>query len=66
MIVINITTKRGVLLGQTELTTDDIDIKDGEVTRQSKEWVGEKILMELPSHTDTLIEYLEGTADAGD
>lgn len=58
MIHINITNEKGELLGQTELDNDDIIIKDGVVSEQSKKWVGEKVLAELPSHIDTLLEYL--------
>lgn len=55
MITINITTEQGELLGQTELSCDDLSIRFGEVTSQSKEWIGGKILAELPHDAKALL-----------
>lgn len=54
MIRINITDDQGTLLGQTTLDTDDMTLR-GDL---SAEWVGGKVLAELPSNQDALNKLL--------
>jgi hypothetical protein len=66
MITINITTEQGELLGQTTLSSADISIMSWEVTQQSKVWIAEKILAELPHDTKALLACLGEGPDAED
>ena len=55
MIRIMITDAEGMLLGSTTLDTDDLS-QNGDVR---KEWIGEKVLDELPSDKNALLKLLE-------